>query len=271
MSETALLDAPFPDISAMLDRANADVGAAIDRANASGKDFVADAQASVEKSIILGEELRKSWGALFVRPEAGTAERARALRGDFLQRLGQSLELMRSALDQASRAAPLAHEPLRGADVLADGVKALESIRREALAQWGLSEGMAQLAALPGVLLHLDQHGDLVRAQDVGLSGEDRADDPAVLARAAQENRVLLTNDERTMIAFARGQGGEGAATARRLRPAAGDRDRRRHRGCGDGGPGERPGRLGQRGPLAASLISSPSSPPCYRGAILLP
>lgn len=45
---------------------------------------------------------------------------------------------------------------------------------------------------------------DLVRAQDVGLSGRDGADDLAVLAWAARENRILLTNDRRTMIAFAR-------------------------------------------------------------------
>ncbi len=44
---------------------------------------------------------------------------------------------------------------------------------------------------------------DLVRAQDVGLSGENGADDPAVLAWAAEHNRILLTNDRRTMIAFA--------------------------------------------------------------------
>jgi hypothetical protein len=40
----------------------------------------------------------------------------------------------------------------------------------------------------------------LVRAQDVGLSG---VEDPVVLEWAATENRVLLTNDKRTMIAFA--------------------------------------------------------------------
>src|SRR5262249_32411242 len=44
---------------------------------------------------------------------------------------------------------------------------------------------------------------DLVRAQDVGLSGQDGADDPAVLAWAAEQNRILLTNDRRTMPAFA--------------------------------------------------------------------
>jgi predicted nuclease of predicted toxin-antitoxin system len=44
---------------------------------------------------------------------------------------------------------------------------------------------------------------DLVRAQDVGLSGKDGADDPAILAWAAEQNRILLTNDRRTMIAFA--------------------------------------------------------------------
>jgi predicted nuclease of predicted toxin-antitoxin system len=45
---------------------------------------------------------------------------------------------------------------------------------------------------------------DLVRAQDVGLSGQNEIEDPDVLAWAAQENRILLTNDRRTMIAFAR-------------------------------------------------------------------
>lgn len=33
---------------------------------------------------------------------------------------------------------------------------------------------------------------DIVRVQDVGLSGED---DPAILAWAAQESRILLTHD----------------------------------------------------------------------------
>jgi hypothetical protein len=37
---------------------------------------------------------------------------------------------------------------------------------------------------------------DIVRVQDVGL---DRADDPAVLEWAAQEGRVLLTHDVRTV------------------------------------------------------------------------
>ncbi len=41
---------------------------------------------------------------------------------------------------------------------------------------------------------------DVVRVQDVGLSG---ADDPTVLAWAAQENRVVLTHDVATMITFA--------------------------------------------------------------------
>lgn len=41
---------------------------------------------------------------------------------------------------------------------------------------------------------------DLVRVQDVGLSG---ADDPTVLAWAAQQNRVLLTHDVSTITAFA--------------------------------------------------------------------
>src|SRR5919201_1724190 len=41
---------------------------------------------------------------------------------------------------------------------------------------------------------------DLVRLQDVGLSG---ADDPAVLAWAAQEERVLLTHDVSTITRYA--------------------------------------------------------------------
>ena len=50
---------------------------------------------------------------------------------------------------------------------------------------------------------------DLIRVQDAGLSG---ADDPAMLAWAAREGRVLLTPDARTLIghAYARVQRGEG-------------------------------------------------------------
>ncbi len=41
---------------------------------------------------------------------------------------------------------------------------------------------------------------DLLRVQDVGLR---EADDPTVLAWAAQEGRVVLTQDEETLIGFA--------------------------------------------------------------------
>ena len=41
---------------------------------------------------------------------------------------------------------------------------------------------------------------DLLRLQDVGLSG---ADDPAVLAWAAQQGRVLLTHDVSTITRYA--------------------------------------------------------------------
>lgn len=41
---------------------------------------------------------------------------------------------------------------------------------------------------------------DIVRVQDVGLSG---ADDPTVLEWAAQEERVLLTHDVTTMTRYA--------------------------------------------------------------------
>ncbi len=49
---------------------------------------------------------------------------------------------------------------------------------------------------------------DLVRIQDVGLSG---ADDPAVLAWAAEEGRVLLTHDVQTITkhAYARVAAGQ--------------------------------------------------------------
>lgn len=42
---------------------------------------------------------------------------------------------------------------------------------------------------------------DIVRVQDVGLSG---ADDPAVLAWAAGKGRLLLTHDVRAITAYAR-------------------------------------------------------------------
>jgi hypothetical protein len=41
---------------------------------------------------------------------------------------------------------------------------------------------------------------DIVRVQDVGLSGKD---DPEVLGWALSENRVLLTHDAKTIPAFA--------------------------------------------------------------------
>ncbi len=41
---------------------------------------------------------------------------------------------------------------------------------------------------------------DIVRIQDVGLSG---ADDPTVLEWAAQQNRILLTHDVTTMTKYA--------------------------------------------------------------------
>ncbi|MGK7887966.1 MAG: DUF5615 family PIN-like protein [Leptolyngbyaceae cyanobacterium] len=41
---------------------------------------------------------------------------------------------------------------------------------------------------------------DIIRVQDIGLSG---ADDPTVLAWAADENRILLTHDVATVTNFA--------------------------------------------------------------------
>ncbi len=50
-----------------------------------------------------------------------------------------------------------------------------------------------------GIRLRM-QNVDMVRIQDVGLSG---ADDPAVLDWAAQHQRILLTHDVSTITAFA--------------------------------------------------------------------
>ncbi|MBK7580596.1 MAG: DUF5615 family PIN-like protein [Myxococcales bacterium] len=53
-----------------------------------------------------------------------------------------------------------------------------------------------------GVLRRLPT-ADLVRAQDVGLSG---ADDDAVLEWALMENRIVLTHDRATLIGIAYGR-----------------------------------------------------------------
>ncbi len=44
---------------------------------------------------------------------------------------------------------------------------------------------------------------DIVRVQDVGLSGED---DPSVLEWAAQQDRILLTHDVSTITRYAYGR-----------------------------------------------------------------
>ncbi len=49
-------------------------------------------------------------------------------------------------------------------------------------------------------LLRRDPELDIVRIQDVGLSG---ADDPTVLEWAAQEGRILLTHDVSTITKYA--------------------------------------------------------------------
>lgn len=49
-------------------------------------------------------------------------------------------------------------------------------------------------------VMRQNPHVDLVRVQDVGLSGTD---DPTVLEWAAQQGRVVLTHDVATMITFA--------------------------------------------------------------------
>lgn len=54
-------------------------------------------------------------------------------------------------------------------------------------------------AIMRGVLRH-NQSVDLVRVQDVGLSGEE---DPIILEWAAQEGRILLTHDVSTITRYA--------------------------------------------------------------------
>lgn len=49
-------------------------------------------------------------------------------------------------------------------------------------------------------VLHRDSQVDIVRVQDIGLSG---VDDPTVLTWAAQQGRVVLTHDVETMTNFA--------------------------------------------------------------------
>lgn len=53
---------------------------------------------------------------------------------------------------------------------------------------------------LPRALLRRLSNLDVVRAQDVVIAG---ADDPALLAWAAEEGRILLTHDVRTIPGFA--------------------------------------------------------------------
>jgi hypothetical protein len=54
-------------------------------------------------------------------------------------------------------------------------------------------------AIFRGLLRH-KPYIDLVRVQDVGLSG---ADDPTILEWASEEGRILLTHDRRTMPRYA--------------------------------------------------------------------
>lgn len=49
-------------------------------------------------------------------------------------------------------------------------------------------------------LWHRNPELDIVRVQDVGLSGEE---DPTILEWAAQENRILLTHDVSTITHYA--------------------------------------------------------------------
>lgn len=59
---------------------------------------------------------------------------------------------------------------------------------------------MSTSTGVPCALLRAIPTLDVVRAQDVGLDG---VDDPIVLEWAAQNGRVLLTHDEKTMPGYA--------------------------------------------------------------------
>lgn len=64
---------------------------------------------------------------------------------------------------------------------------------------WLLADENFNNNIVRGVRLR-DPNIDLVRVQDVGLSG---ADDPSVLEWAARHQRILLTHDVATITAFA--------------------------------------------------------------------
>jgi uncharacterized protein (DUF433 family) len=151
MSDVVLIDVKFPDL-----------GPTVTQANVALAQVKASTQLNVENALALGRLLCESWETFFSRSESGVAERARALRGDFIQRLRQSLELARFSLVQATGVDLLVGEPLRVAGLLANLIAALESVQRQALSQWGISEEIAcRLGAMPDVPLKLDNNGDI--------------------------------------------------------------------------------------------------------------
>ena len=89
---------------------------------------------------------------------------------------------------------------------------------------------------------------DLLRIQEVGLSGHE---DPDVLAWAADQGRIVLTNDRRTMPAFATERIAAGLSMpglfVLRKRTSITTRLRRCH-----GGAGQRPPGLGKANRVAA-------------------
>jgi uncharacterized protein (DUF433 family) len=148
--------------TALFDTEYSDVVNALAETSASRDGFIAAAQKTIDMTIVLVQDLRNSWQVFFARPEKGMEERARALRADFVQRLGQTLELARFAIDYAARAALVASQPLRDATRLAEVTAELEAVQREALTQWGISADMAaSLAAMADFPLRLDRHGDI--------------------------------------------------------------------------------------------------------------
>lgn len=72
---------------------------------------------------------------------------------------------------------------------------------------------------------------DLVRVQDVGLQS---ADDRVVLARAADEGRIVITDDRSTLSGFAYERVAAGQSMPGGDRPEQDDVPRRHHRATAD-------------------------------------
>ncbi len=165
MSESRQIDEQLAlagEAVALLNASGKEASGAATSAEVARKDFVRSAKDTVEKTIILTDLLSKSWETFFSRPEPGVAERARALRGDFLHRLEHSLDLVRFVLAEATRAATLDRAILSPVEALSQRMTALESIKQEVLSQWGIHQEEAnRVVGVSDLPLRLDNQGDI--------------------------------------------------------------------------------------------------------------